>query len=158
MESGDREEDHEQDHELMREDVEDRAGAQPMTASKLLEHGVVVACRGNAEKSAGKVFHNGECNSVEDQDRYKCMDNDVGLVSRDQSSGQRAFWVSDDILRKRCVLVFTTSLEFGRIIAPEKSKETYCVNILQIVHDSECDQEESFDDQGPEEWTEREGF
>ena len=35
---------------------------------------------------------------------------------------------------------------------------TYSVNILEIVHDSECDKEECLDDQGPEKGAEGQWF
>jgi len=49
-------EDHEQDHKLMCDHIQDGTGAEPVTAAKLLEHEIVVSGGGDAEKTRGKVL------------------------------------------------------------------------------------------------------
>lgn len=127
MEGSDGEEDHEEDNELMGDDIEYRAGAQPVAAAELFEHGIVVQGGCDAKETAGEVLDDGEDDSVDEEDCNEGMDDNTGFASSNEASWQRAFRVSKNI----------------------------GINILEIIHDSEGDQKERLDDHGPEELAER---
>jgi len=101
VEGSDREEDHEEDDELVGDDIKDWAGAQPVAAAELFEHGIIVEGGCDAEETAGEVLDDGENDSVDEEDCDEGMDDNTGFASCNEASWQRAFRVSKNILFNR---------------------------------------------------------
>ena len=101
MESSDGEEDHEEDDELVGDDIENWAGAQPMAAAELFEHSIVVDGGCDTEETAGEVLDDGKDDSVDEEDCNEGMDNNTGFASCNEASWQRAFRMSKNILFNR---------------------------------------------------------